>query len=187
MANLNCAFAGSSTATRINPLLITRLCPMGPPGVAVGQLAPSTAANSGSVPLLLVNKACVLAALIDIPWLSSWQVAHARALAPRGWKKTPLGSTLPVVLSVATVPVGVVKGCKLGIELAVGVVVVVVVAAAAFAVLAVFAAEPEPHPLRIRLSERKRRVWFRLIFNGPPRCQNVPGFRAVAPMDRLRE
>jgi hypothetical protein len=125
----------------------------------------------------------VLAALIDIPWLSSWQVAQVRALAPRGWKKTPLGSTLPVVLSVATVPVGVVKGCRLGIELAVGVVAVVVVAAAAFAVLAVFVPEPEPHPVRIRLSETKRIVWFRLIFNWPPRCQSVPGFRAVAPVD----
>jgi hypothetical protein len=132
----------------------------------------------------------VLAALIDIPWLSSWQVAQVRALAPRGWKKTPLGSTLPVVLSVATVPVGVVKGCRLGIVLAVGVVVVVVVvvvAAAAFAVLAVFAPEPEPHPVRIRLSETKTIVWFRLIFNGPPRCQSVPGFRGVAPVDCVRE
>jgi hypothetical protein len=129
----------------------------------------------------------VLAALIDIPWLSWWQVAHVRALVPRLWKKTPLGSTLPVALSVATVPVGVVKGCRLGITLAVGVEVVVVVAAAAFAVLAVFVAEPEPHPARIRLSERKTIVWFRLIFNGPPRCQTVPGFRAVAPVDCVRE
>src|SRR5580658_2295676 len=62
-ATANCAVAGGPTAMRINPLFSTRLCPVLSPVTTVGQLAPSTARNSGSVPLLLVNKACALAAL----------------------------------------------------------------------------------------------------------------------------
>jgi hypothetical protein len=51
-------------------------------------------------------------------------VAQVRPFVPSGSEKTPLGSILPVALDVETLPVAVVKACKLGIKLLVVVVVV---------------------------------------------------------------
>src|SRR3989442_8321750 len=114
---VNCALAGTCRGMRISPLPTSRLWAAAPsPGTALGQLAPSNAANSGSVPPLLANRACASAALRLHASPARWQVPHERPFVPRLWKNGLPVSRDPLLLNVATVPLGSANGNRLPIR-----------------------------------------------------------------------
>jgi len=56
-------------------------------GTRLGQFAPSTGANSGSLPPVAAYTSRACSALIPMAFAVWWQVKQVRPFVPRGWKK----------------------------------------------------------------------------------------------------
>src|SRR6266850_5380613 len=105
---VNSALAGTGRAMRITPRLRTRVVAawraLRVDMSSVGQLLPSTARNTGSMPSLASKRACTCPADIDQPWSTRWQLLQLRPLVPRLWKNAVLVSIGPLFETVCSCP-----------------------------------------------------------------------------------
>jgi hypothetical protein len=96
---------GQGNATRRRPRVNSKEWAAGSPGGRCGQLRPSTAANSGSLPCVAAQRSRTVATDNAIASCGWWQVTQPRPLVPsaakNGWLRV---STAPPVLSTPTAP-----------------------------------------------------------------------------------
>src|SRR6266852_8473466 len=106
---LNSALAGTGSVMRISPLFSSRLYAEERASTvdtsALGQLAPSTGRNTGSLPWLIWNRCCRCGGVMLHPSLASWQLAQVRSFVP-SLLKNGFESSIGLKLNVLKMPLG---------------------------------------------------------------------------------
>ena len=114
---LKSALAGTGSDMRISPRFSSRLyAEVRAASVdtsALGQFAPSTGRNTGSLPWVDWNRCCRFGGVMVHPSATSWQLAQLRPFVPRLWKNGFERSTGPTA-SVLKMPLGSGNGIRFG-------------------------------------------------------------------------